>query len=590
VGATGVASVRYELLKRCLVLLAIVTVVHPALGLAAELNERVRRPVAILPDSSSDCLAILNRRSGTVSVVDLAARRVVEEFSVATSISAGCRLEDGRLAVLDDRANELILVSVDREKLQVLSRLSLPASPVGVAVSPDGRSCVVASHWARRLTVVTLLDQSKLQVSQTIDLPFAPRLQLFVDDHRLLVADAFGGFLAMVELSQAHVTRCRELIATHNITGMALSRDRSHAFITHQMLDDQQATTQANVHWGGVMSNVVRRVNLAWFVSDEPEETTAADLYYLGYPDSAAGDPNGVMITAAGRFIVPLGGVGEVAVSDNGLNHFQRLSVGQRPTAMWLNELGGALYVANQMDDTISVIDLQQSRVVQTIGLGPARPPSLADEGERLFYDARLSSDGWYSCHSCHTDGHTNGHRSDTFGDGYRGDPKQVLSLLGTADTGPWGWNGKMPMLEAQIGKSIETTMRGSLPEPRQVQALAAYLMNLAAPPALSDARCDADGLSIERGREIFAQRDCGNCHEPPSYTSPEVYDVGLEDAEGQRLFSPPSLRGVGHRSRLLHDGRAANLREALRVHPSDPPVDLNDGQWNDLERFLQSL
>ena len=86
------------------------------------------------------------------------------------------------------------------------------------------------------------------------------------------------------------------------------------------------------------------------------------------------------------------------------------------------------------------------------------------------------------SCHSCHTDGHTNNLLSDTLGDGSYGAPKRVPSLLGVAATGPWTWTGSIPRLEDQIRKSIVTTMHGTKPTDEQVADLAAYLSSLAPP------------------------------------------------------------------------------------------------------------
>src|SRR5262249_35256244 len=185
------------------------------------------------------------------------------------------------------------------------------------------------------------------------------------------------------------------------------------------------------------------------------------------------------------------------------------------------------------------------------------------DQGEFSFYDARLSHDGWLSCHSCHSDGHTNGLLNDNLGDDSFGTPKRVLSLLGVKDTGPWAWNGSMPDLESQVRKSIRLTMRGPNPSEEQVQALAAYLRTLAPPPSRAQAGDELDPAAVGRGRELFAQQGCGRCHAPPSYTSPGTYDVGLSDEVGNTQFNPPSLRGVGHGGPFFHDNRAASLEEA---------------------------
>ena len=227
---------------------------------------------------------------------------------------------------------------------------------------------------------------------------------------------------------------------------------------------------------------------------------------------------------------------------------------------------------------------------METISLGPRPPLTLADQGERLFYDARLSSDGWYSCHSCHSDGHTNGYRSDTFGDGYRGSPKQIPSLLGTADTAPWAWNGRKMMLEDQIRKSIETTMCGRDPSVHEVQALSAYLMSLSAPPSRSELEESTIRLTWNEDASCFMSKAVRIVINRPTYTSPGVYDVGLTDEDGQHLFNPPSLIGVGHRRRLLHDGRAYRASLFAEAHFLSESLELSETQQDQLWEFLLSL
>src|SRR5436190_15568847 len=121
-----------------------------------------------------------------------------------------------------------------------------------------------------------------------------------------------------------------------------------------------------------------------------------------------------------------------------------------------------------------------------------------------LFFDARLSFEAWYSCHSCHTDGHTSGRLNDNFSDGSFGTPKRVLSLLGVKDTGPWAWNGKMGDLETQVRTSLKSTMQGPEPSAAQVRDLTAYLRTLAPPPSLRRARGTIDEEAFKRGRRVF--------------------------------------------------------------------------------------
>src|SRR5262249_11144077 len=99
-----------------------------------------------------------------------------------------------------------------------------------------------------------------------------------------------------------------------------------------------------------------------------------------------------------------------------------------------------------------------------------------------------------------------------------------------------------------------------------------------------------AHNEAVARGREVFRARECAECHAPPEYTSPGRFDVGLADEVGNRKFNPPSLRGVGGREPLLHDGRAERLGDVFRrvKHPNGAAY--TDAAVNDLTAFLRTL
>ncbi|MEX0819831.1 MAG: cytochrome c peroxidase, partial [Pirellulaceae bacterium] len=211
--------------------------------------------------------------------------------------------------------------------------------------------------------------------------------------------------------------------------------------------------------------------------------------------------------------------------------------------------------------------------------------------GERLFFNANLSHDSWMSCHSCHTDGHTNGLLNDNFSDASFGAPKRVLSLLGRANTEPFAWAGTADTLQAQIHKSLTHTMQADdPPTDEQLTALAAYVETLAPPPSIDLMRGVQDPEAIERGRQLFGNLQCTNCHQPPVYTTPESYDVGIHDKQGSREFNPPTLLGVGQRGPYFHDNRAASLEDVFLKHKHQLDEDLSANELKDLLAFLRSL
>src|SRR5207237_7343012 len=124
--------------------------------------------------------------------------------------------------------------------------------PVHVRITKDGALACVTSRWSWQ---VTLLDLTPvLRVRRSILLPFAPREELLVaGDKKLIVADGFGGRLAVVDLGEGEVESVRSLPG-HNIRGLALSSDGRQVLVAHQLLHTHARTTFDDVHWGNLMT------------------------------------------------------------------------------------------------------------------------------------------------------------------------------------------------------------------------------------------------------------------------------------------------------------------------------------------------
>jgi YVTN family beta-propeller protein len=542
-------------------------------------------------------LFVANQRSGSITVIDTATLRPHAEVPVGRGLADLVATPDGRyLVAVDEQAHQLVLLSRQGPSLAVVHRVPVGHSPVSVQVAGDGSRCFVASLWSRRLTIVDLgprdgeTGDTKPRVLKTVALPFAPRKQLLAsNDTKLVVADSFGGRLAVVDVRRSEVESVRPLPA-HNIRGLAVSADGAKLLIAHQVLNSLAQTTFTDVHWGNLMTNNLRVLPLTNVLAPDADLLAEGYLHHLGDVGNATGDPSAVAVSGDGKVVLALAGIGEIAIGTQQDFHGKRRAVGRRPTALLTSPDGRRVYVANTFADSVSVVDLTQQKVEAEIRLGPQPDLSLSERGELLFYDARLSHDGWLSCHSCHTDGHTNGLLNDNLGDDSYGAPKRILSLLGVRDTGPWAWNGSMPDLESQIHKSILTTMHGSKPSAEQVKALAAYFRTLAPPPSLTRAMGEADEAVIQRGREVFQKQACGNCHTPPEYTSRKTYDVGLTDEVGNTHFNPPSLRGVSQGGPYFHDNRATSLREVFTRHRHQLKGDLSQQELEELLAFLSSL
>ena len=140
-----------------------------------------------------------------------------------------------------------------------------------------------------------------------------------------------------------------------------------------------------------------------------------------------------------------------------------------------------------------------------------------------------------------------------------------------------------------------------------------AFFSRFLAPPAPSrDTPGGAD--SIARGRKAFDDVGCALCHTPTLntgnsnvaalrnqpvnlYSDLLVHDMGpgLEDGisqgqAGPREFRTAPLWGLGQRLFFLHDGRTADLREAIQAHRSGNFFTRNESEANAVVKNFNKL
>jgi YVTN family beta-propeller protein len=545
----------------------------------------LRRPIGLL--MMGDMVLVTER--SRIAVVDPAARRVEYELKTGRNNSVVSSTPDGRrIVVADEEANEVVAFEFSQGQTKESARRKVGMTPVGVQVHPDGRRASVSCLWPRQLWLIDVTTDGS---PTKIDLPFAPRQQLLSPDGaKLIVADSFGGKIALVDVERRVLESVRDLADVHNIRGLAWSRDGKGLWLTHQILHSQGHPNPGEIRAGSVVSNHLRKLSKATVLDPRADLLRDELIYSLGDIERGAGDPSAVAELGDGRLLITLAGINELLIGRPERVLWNRIDVGRRPTALAVDEGRQRAYVANTFDDSISVVDLRTSKVEATIPLGPPRK-SLSPEqrGEIAFFDARHSLDGWYSCHSCHTDGHTCGRLNDNFTDGSFGTPKRVLTLRGVKDTGPWAWSGQMADLETQVRNSLRSTMQGPAPSTQLVADITAYLRTLPPAPSVLDTRGTVDADIYKRGRKIFTREKCASCHSPPTYTTPKTYDVGLRDEVGGTHFNPPSLRGVSQGGPYFHDNRAATLEDVFVRYRHQLAGKLTEQELGDLLHFLRS-
>ncbi len=100
-----------------------------------------------------------------------------------------------------------------------------------------------------------------------------------------------------------------------------------------------------------------------------------------------------------------------------GEGKMRRVELGGRPLAVAALGDGDDLVIANALLDAVQIVDAKSGKLTKTISLGGPAKPSAERQGEALFYDARRSQHQWFSCNTCHSDGHTSGQLFDTLND-----------------------------------------------------------------------------------------------------------------------------------------------------------------------------
>lgn len=584
-----------------------------------KLAEQFRKPIALAWVEPSKLVAVANGRSGTISIVDVPARRVVSETKVAERLADLAESPNSRkdypgfFAALDGKSHELLYLQIKVATVEIIGRLRVGDDPRKVVVAADERTAVVACGWSRRLDIVEVRVEAGTRdpanwnrafprLVRSVELPFAPQELLLTtigdadaaEGPRLVVAaDAYGGRLAVVDVEKGSIVALRT-IAGRNIRGLSLDDDATGILIAYQRADGKQSTTETNLRSGRLAMNLVGRISLAKLLAAKSEtEPLELEEMHLDVGTEAgttlgAADPDDVAPIIEGVTVVLLSGTGQLAAFGFGDERVSRHAVGTRPTALLLDPQVRRMIVANSLDDTLSILEQEPA----TISLGPRPELWPRDQGERLFFDGRRSLGGFMSCHSCHPDGHTAGGLADTLGDGTYGTPKRIPTLLGSSITDPWGWNGGLRELRDQVDQSMRTSMHDPHYRSGDVDDLTAYLHTLQFPPPLiAKPRDEDDERLVAAGRAIFARERCAECHIGPlTFTSPAAYDVGPRDERGLAKFNPPSLRGIGHGVAFFHDARAHSLEELFRKERHQLSADLSAEELRALVRYLQGL
>jgi YVTN family beta-propeller protein len=311
-----------------------------------------------------------------------------------------------------------------------------------------------------------------------------------------------------------------------------------------------------------------------------------------------------------------------------------RITVGQGPTGLALDEARNSLYVLNRFDQTISIVDTVSKLQTGVVQIGRNPESSAVRNGRRFLYDANFSAHGTVSCASCHLNGHRDGMVWDLGNPQGTLDPVTVFfppnitgtdnlhpmkgpmmtqSLRGIIGNEPLHWRGDRAGLE-NFNDAFVTLLGG----PRLLTApemadFKSFVQSLKYPPnpnqqpsrPPNDATSGFSFFNLERldGGAV----NCSQCHlitnfQPgtdnkitPSLALQEPQSVKVPQLRGlyqkigmNRSQAVPQITGFG----LIHDGSFDTLFNFMKapqfVFNTDPVT--ADSWRHDMEQMLLRL
>jgi len=285
-----------------------------------------------------------------------------------------------------------------------------------------------------------------------------------------------------------------------------------------------------------------------------------------------------------------------------------RIEVGNNPRGIVLSNDGKRLYVANRLDDNISVIDTATDEVVSTIDLGGPKDIDALRRGERLFYTADFAFQGQFGCSNCHIDATIDGLQWDLEPDGFGKDIVDNRSLENLAGTEPFKWNGGNPDMPTECGPRTEKFFfRSQSFTQQQLTDLVTFVYSLPyrpnryrlsngeLTPAQERGKAIFERTEYRNGRPIPEANQCATCHSGPKYTNQKQVDVGSGKlTDRSPIIDVPQLPNVAYSAPYLHDGSARSLEEIWTVfNPKDThgvSNDLTKDELNDLIEYLKTL
>lgn len=532
----------------------------------------------------------------------------------------------------------------DDDKVVIYSASGLPlrAIDTGYGTQPvasvaSGDMLYVALYGSGE---VISIDSSDWEIAERLTVGPKPKAMALYDDRLLVtrfISTADYGEIYDLDvsngLSLTRVIQANKVLVPDDddhgmgvpnyLSSIVISADGAVAYVTANKANTERGTRRNGEGLDG--DNTIRPMIITLDLDNNQDANTDPATRQGSIDLDNGADPSAITFLANPNIRMhALRGNNIVVANNLAANTSAQFNVGLAPSDMCATLR--TLYVKNFTERTVSAID-----VSGYIHDGALNPPieaisTVSDEiltGQELlglqeFYAARIPEmgpEGYMSCSSCHFDGGDDGMVWDisNLGEGFR----NTLPLNGTSGTrfGDLHWSGnfdevqdfELQMEELNEGDGLVPgrTFNGETPLElttsalsTNLDALAAYIGSLGKSSVKRSPYRDYTGAltaSAQRGRTLFYNDNCEQCHAGAAFRDGLRHDVGtIGDNSGNRLggvldaIRTPTLVQLWETAPYFHDGSAATLSDVLSR--GDHARDLSAQDEADLIAFLNSL
>jgi YVTN family beta-propeller protein len=608
-------------------LILVAAIARPAAKPAGSgINERYLSPLEMLLSPDGHRLYVVCQASDELRVVDIESGKVVTVVPLGRAPRGITLSPDGTQIYVTNSTDDTVSV-IDAATLKVTRTLPTGFEPAGVVSDRTGETLYVANRLSGDISVIdvkTGQEMKRLLAGRGASyLALSPDGKFIYGTHIYPNPGAFrtppNSEITVIDTGRQTVVERKPL---HNVAGVfhvALSADGKLGVAAQ--LRPKNLIPLAHVEHGWVFGN-----SLTLFGEDVGGTVQVPidelDRYYsLPWGVVITPDKSKIFLTTAAsesvtvidvpRLLSYVRARREPFVNDlsASANYVAaRIPVGHNPRGVLLSKDATRLYVANRLDDNITVIDTKANRVVSTIDLGGPKTINPFRRGERLFFTANYAFQSQFGCSNCHLDATIDGLQWDLEPDGFGKDIVDNRSLEDLSGTEPFKWNGGNPDLPTECGPRTEKYFfRSQSYGDRELTDLVTFVYSLPyrpnryrlangeLTPAQERGKAIFERTTYKNGKLIPQTNQCAYCHSGPKYTNQQQLDVGTgKPTDRSPLVDVPHLRNVVYSAPYLHDGSAQSLEEIWTVfNPKDThgvSNDLTKDELNDLIEYLKTL